>query len=232
LSQPVTSLSFFPYTPSEPGARPLVHGFISSNRIADLVQSYKFKIIQKLVPGLRKEGYTESTGDVSSSRARHDQPRPQAPRAYTPPYADHNPFAEQPGRSPYGNPLSIGRSDLDPIPAHPNPFAPPSLFGGSRSGDGMIVGPDHPIFSDRFNLGRGGGIGGHGHHEGPWGGDGFLPPLGAPPGARFDPIAPFGPGQGRGGPFGLGPRGRGAPPGSGGPDNDEFMPPGAGDMFS
>lgn len=82
----------------------------------------------------------------------------------------------------------------------------------------MFVGPDHPIFGDR---GRGG--------QGRWGGDGFLPPMGAPPGARFDPVAPgvvpFGPGFG-----GRGGRGRGGPPGAGNlhdPDNDEFMPPGA-----
>lgn len=55
-----TSQSFFPYTVSAPGAQPLVHGFISSNRITDFVQSYKLKIIQKLVPGLRKEGYSET----------------------------------------------------------------------------------------------------------------------------------------------------------------------------
>jgi len=77
----------------------------------------------------------------------------------------------------------------------------------------MFVGPDHPI----FGIGRGG------NHSprGPWGGDGYLPPMGAPPGARFDPIGPS---------F---PRGGFAPPGRGGrrldgqdPDNDEFMPPG------
>ena len=93
----------------------------------------------------------------------------------------------------------------------------------------MFVGPNHPMFSDRFTPGRGGGIGGAGHHEGPWGGDGFLPPMGAPPGARFDPIAPvrppFGPGGG-GRPGGIGRPGGRAPPRSGEPDNDEFMPPG------
>ena len=90
----------------------------------------------------------------------------------------------------------------------------------------MFLGPHHPIFSDRFNAGRGDR---QGQREGPWGGDGFLPPMGAPPGARFDPVgpfgSPFGQGPGRGGPFGgLG--GRGGPPRSSEPDNDEFMPPG------
>lgn len=81
----------------------------------------------------------------------------------------------------------------------------------------MFVGPDHPI----FGPGRGRGYG----ERGPWGGDGFLPPMGAPPGARFDPVGP------NIGSFpGIGGRGRGGPPGGGnmrGPDNDEFMPPGA-----
>ena len=100
-------------------------------------------------------------------------------------------------------------------------FAPPSLFPGS-DGDGMFVGPNHPIF--------GGGLGGQAG-RGPWGGDGFLPPLGAPPGARFDPVGP-GLGPFPGGPippFGGRGLGRGTP-GSGNmrdPDPDEFMPPGA-----
>ena len=86
----------------------------------------------------------------------------------------------------------------------------------------MFVGPNHPIFGPGM---RGGGLG----REGPWGGDGFLPPMGAPPGARFDPvgpgIGPLGPfpgqfpGQGRGTPRGGGPFG-------GDPDNDEHPPPG------
>ena len=226
-----------------------MHGFISSNRITDFVQSYKLKIVQNLVPGLRKEGYTESpentyvlgvqseanilsessSSDRPSSQSGQGQPRFQAPRAPTPPYPRHDPFGVYPSHVPSNNPLSIGRQDLDPLPAHPNPFGPSPLFGGPSRGDGMFVGPGHPIFSDRFTPGRGGGIGGHGHHEGPWGGDGFLPPMGAPPGARFDPVGPFGSpsgqGPGRGGPFG-GAGGAGGPLRRHDPDNDEFMPPG------
>ncbi len=40
----------------------------------------------------------------------------------------------------------------------------------------MFVGPNHPI----FGVGRGGT--GLGPQRGPWGGDGYLPPMGAPPG--------------------------------------------------
>jgi hypothetical protein len=87
----------------------------------------------------------------------------------------------------------------------------------------MFVGPDHPIFSGRVP----GGLGGPGG-QGRWGGDRFLPPMGAPPGARFDPVGP-GPFPGGIGGIGGG-RGRGGPRGGrnlGEPDNDEFMPPGA-----
>lgn len=82
----------------------------------------------------------------------------------------------------------------------------------------MIVGPSHPMFQDRFGSGQ----------QGPrWGGDGFLPPIGAPPGARFDPVGPFGsPSRGGFGGEVPGPR-RGFGPRGGEPDNDEFMPPGA-----
>lgn len=82
----------------------------------------------------------------------------------------------------------------------------------------MFVGPNHPVFGGAFGSRR------DPAGRGPWGGDGYLPPMGAPPGARFDPVhpGPFGPG---GIPFG-GMGGR-APRRQGDPDNDEFMPPGA-----
>lgn len=84
------------------------------------------------------------------------------------------------------NPLEVGRQDMDPIPlqSQPNAFVPPSVYS-SRSRDGMIVGPNHPIF------GTSGVNHNHSNYdEGPWGGDGFLPSLGAPHGARFDPVGP------------------------------------------
>lgn len=93
-----------------------------------------------------------------------------------------------------------------------NPFTPPNIF--PQGGNGMFVGPDHPIFGGRRREPIG--------DRGPWGGDGYLPPMGAPPGARFDPVGPD-PLAGRG--PGSGPLGGGRS--SGDPDNDEFMPPGA-----
>ncbi|KAI0082562.1 hypothetical protein K474DRAFT_1611711 [Panus rudis PR-1116 ss-1] len=219
-----TSPSFYPHDVSGANAAPLVHGFISSNRVADFISQLQLTIIQKIMPGLRKEGYTESSENnsgASGSRPPNpaSQPRPQP---VSPPYAPRNdPLQVTP---PFVPP--VGRSDLDPFPR--NPFAPPSLFPGN-DGDGMFVGPSHPIFGGS-RPGQG-GIGG----RGPWGGDGFLPPMGAPPGARFDPVGP-GLGPHPGGPIPGVPRpgaGRGVP-GSGNmndPDNDEFMPPGARDMF-
>ncbi|KAH9899744.1 PI31 proteasome regulator N-terminal-domain-containing protein [Cubamyces lactineus] len=215
-----TSPSFYPHDLSASIPPPLVHGFISSNRINDFVSQLKLTTIQKLIPGLRKEGYTEQTeGNAGPSQPRRPEgPVPARPQPEQPPYAPEDIYRGPIPR----NPLEVGRRDRDPFPT--NPFAPAPLFPDS-SGDGMFVGPNHPIFGPGM---RGQGPGG----MGPWGGDGFLPPLGAPPGARFDPIGPSPlPGPpgfpGRGNP----PRGRGGPFGGQEPDNDDFMPPGSRDMF-
>lgn len=198
-----TSPSFYPYHMDASNQQPLVYGFISSNRVTDFISQFKLKIVQKLLPGLQKEGYIEESATPASSSSAQppsqDQRNPH-PRPLTPPNVPY-PRSALPR-----NPLEIGRRDLDPFPV--NPFAPPSLFP-PNSGDGMFVGPDHPIF-------------GRGATEpfadrGPWGGDGFLPPLGAPPGARFDPVGPR---------FLGGNNSRLPRRGNTQPDNDEFMPPG------
>ncbi|KIK95501.1 hypothetical protein PAXRUDRAFT_11405 [Paxillus rubicundulus Ve08.2h10] len=214
-----TSPSFYPYDLSEPCAQPLVHGFISSNRIADFVSQFKLKIVQKLVPGLKKEGYAEEVEDASMNAGSANLPQavnppPARPRPITPPedFPYHLPSHILPE-----NPLEIGRRDLEPFGM--NPFSPPPLFPG-HGGDGMFVGFDHPIF------GRRGGR--PDNFRGPWGGDGYLPPMGAPPGARFDPVGPN-PGNPLRPTFGRRPRGGGN--NTRDPDNDEFMPPGASDMF-
>ncbi|TFK29359.1 hypothetical protein FA15DRAFT_632367 [Coprinopsis marcescibilis] len=213
-----TSPSFYPFTLGSDASKSLVHGFISSNRVTDFVAQLKLKIIQRLIPGLQKDGYSEgseTTSSTPSAPSSSQNPPPARPRPVPAPDApDFIPY--QPGGTfPSGNPLEIGRSDLDPFPR--NPFAPPSLFppGG---GDGMFVGPNHPMFGarDRYDNSL----------RGPWGGDGYLPPLGAPPGARFDPVGPAFPNRPNRGPFAPG-GGRNARD----PDNDEFMPPGMRDMF-
>ncbi|KAI7864359.1 hypothetical protein BDF14DRAFT_1835590 [Spinellus fusiger] len=90
----------------------------------------------------------------------------------------------------------------------------------------MLVGPHHGMYTmdpDRNNHGL----------EDP----SYLPRGSVPPGARFDPIAPFGSPSGRGRGMGMGRGGnRFNPRGpshafSGEPDNDELMPPGYDSMF-
>ncbi|TDL29706.1 hypothetical protein BD410DRAFT_736820 [Rickenella mellea] len=207
------SQSFYPHDIGAEEAAPLVHGFISSTRVADFVSQYKLKILQQLMPGLRKEGYTEELQDSSSNSSSIQRPDPDPqPQPVRPAPYPEGPFQppRHPSHIPSGNPLEIGRRDLDPF-GFDNPFNPPPLFPTS-GGDGMFVGPDHPIFGNRRP-----------NRSGPWGGDGFLPPMGAPPGARFDPVGPWPPGR----------RPNPRAPGFGGPDNDEFMPPhGSDDMFS
>ncbi|KAI1796258.1 PI31 proteasome regulator N-terminal-domain-containing protein [Ganoderma leucocontextum] len=215
-----TSPSFFPHDLSS-SSTPLAHGFISSNRVDDFIAQFKLTTVQKLIPGLRKEGYSETATETSAGPSQPQAPAPEAPPAR--PRPEEPPLP--PARPPFGypsprNPLEIGRRDRDPFPT--NPFAPPPLFP-DNGGDGMFVGPNHPIFGPGM---RGPGPGG----MGPWGGDGYLPPLGAPPGARFDPV---GPGIGPGAPFPgrMPPGGRNGPFGGQEPDNDEFPPPGSRDMF-
>ncbi|KAK9898085.1 hypothetical protein P389DRAFT_65582 [Cystobasidium minutum MCA 4210] len=169
--------------------------FNSPTRLNDLIKAYKVQVIQKLLPGLVKPGYNEenttsardggnSGGNAPPPSAGPSQPRPDLGgegdgRIGTPPN-----FLRPPG---YGqNPLEIGRSDLDPLGGQVGRLP-------GAGGDGMLVGPNHPLFNrERSQENPLGGGAGQAGQRGPWGGDGFLPPLGAPPGARFDPITPFG----------------------------------------
>jgi proteasome inhibitor subunit 1 (PI31) len=96
------------------------------------------------MPGLRKDGYTESVESSSSSSRPPERGPAPAPRPERPPDAPethpfYQPFTPR-------NPLEIGRRDRNPFPN--NPFVPPPLF--SDDGDGMFVGPNHPIFNPRL----------------------------------------------------------------------------------
>ncbi|KAN0064993.1 hypothetical protein ACQY0O_002051 [Thecaphora frezii] len=227
-------------------ARQIRGAFTSIHRCNDLVTAFKNSIVVPLVPNLQKEGFQpSSTTDTltSSSQPRSGAgpgtggasvPPPRSPYSSEPPDT-----SSYPGVVPFRNPLVIGDRDLDPLggasPSLPSPFggrhgifgggeigAPPPFPGGPGgmgipdAGGGMYVGPNHPMFRDRFQnpqgLGGPGGLGG-----------GMVPP-----GARFDPIGPGGfPGAGGGqrGPDvgGARPQPRG---GSGEPDWDELRPPG------
>lgn len=155
----------------------------------DLIKAYKVQVIQKLLPGLVKPGYNEER-DGNTSNGGGSAPPPSAggpsqPRPDIGGIGGEAPpnFPSRPG---YGqNPLEIGRSDLDPLGGQVGRLP-------GAGGDGMYVGPNHPLFNRERSQENPLGGGNNGPQRGPWGGDGFLPPLGAPPGARFDPITPFG----------------------------------------
>ncbi|KAI8098696.1 PI31 proteasome regulator N-terminal-domain-containing protein [Halteromyces radiatus] len=211
-----TSSSFYPY--SKDSDQPLVHGFISTSRFNDFLILYKINIIQRLIPGLTKPGYTEEQSTTSTQSApSSSQPAPsQSPPPIRPPIFDTPTSPDEP----YSGIPSVGDDDLNPLGA---PVRIPESL--RRPGGGMYVGPDHPIFSGR-------------HHDDNdsadiFGGPQPLPRGSVPPGARFDPIGPFGANPTR---RGRGAFGRGRGQGRGGqfpgePDNDELPPPGFNDMF-
>ncbi|KAG8860931.1 hypothetical protein FRB91_000127 [Serendipita sp. 411] len=191
----------------------LIHGYVSSDRLAEFITRYIKEVLQPLLPELNYDARQTSDSPPPRSTEAPQQAQSQSrlldTQQETQPPSLHRPF-NLPERQ--DNPLEIGRSDLDPFP---NPFAGKSPIQPLNPGGGMYVGPGHPMFGG--HPAQPGGVGGS------RGRGGVLPPLGAPPGARFDPIVPFGAGgiggfPGRGGP----PRGG---PFTGEPDNDEFLPP-------
>ncbi|RMJ26488.1 hypothetical protein PHISP_02639 [Aspergillus sp. HF37] len=199
--------------------------FISTPRLNDLIGLFKINVIQKLAPGLYKEGYEEPARAIRENRVEErpqydplrDEPQPARP------YPFDDPLAAAPRRPPAGdflppgfeneyeinrpprgyvpdggrNPLNIGARDLYPPGLGPNdPLR--GTMGPGFGGGGM-----HPTFDDPLFGGR-------------QGGGGYDPQ--APPGSRYDPVGPGqeGPPFGRGqGPFGRG--GSGGFGGFGGP---------------
>ncbi|CAI8008584.1 Proteasome inhibitor PI31 subunit [Geodia barretti] len=121
------------------------------------------------------------------------------------------------------------RGDYDPLrvgpPRHPgvspaNPFGMPTPFGyGDADRFPFGGGGGGMVFDPLRGGGRMGGGGGFGGPPGP------FPPPGYVPGARWDPVTPFG--------GGLPARGGGRPGRHHGePDPDHLPPPGSDDMFS
>lgn len=211
--------------------------FISAGRMTDAASLLKLQIIQKLAPGLQKEGYEESAHRASPNTAAEAQ------GGYRPPGADREGEPQ-----PAHNPL---RDDRLPPHAQPRPFNDPLAAEPRRPYPAGDFPP--PGFEDEYEINRPqGGIGGGrrplnigerdlyppglGPHD-PLRGGGFGPSGGGmhptfddpmfggrpgggaggygglvPPGARYDPIGP-----GDGPPRDL----RGGPrfPGGGGPPN-------------
>ncbi|TPX53742.1 hypothetical protein PhCBS80983_g06187 [Powellomyces hirtus] len=212
----------FPYTTTQQqqqlgggGESALQSAFASADRLHAVLTEFRVKIVQQLIPGLDKPGFEEwKNRPEPTTTSTHAPPYHPIPSPHTDP---HFPYGSGsggshlhptfPGRSPY----TIGDTDLDPLAASPGLVFPHT--GGLSQGGSMFVGPDHPMF----------------HHGG--GGvprpDRYLPPGAVPPGARFDPIGPFGPRPG-GGPGGP-PLGGPPPPGRGGPRGPGF--PGGGMPF-
>lgn len=202
--------------------------FISAARITDLAALLKLNIIQKLAPGIRKEGYEESAHAASNiqrpspppsaaSRERDEQRPDRDPLRDDrfPPYAQphplHDPLAAGPRRPyPVGDFPPPGFEDEYEINRPPGN----GPYGGARRplniGERDLyppgLGPHDPLRGPG-GFGPGGGIGGGGMHPtfddpmfGGVGGEGGLggPGWRAPPGARYDPVGP-GDGVPRGG---------------------------------
>lgn len=228
--------------PQEDLAKKLQDVFISDGRLSDFGALLKLSIIQKLAPGLNKEGYEDSSTqendeasgvreDRGSGRSRYN-PREDEPRN---PPQDPEPARPHPFADPLAQPYPRNRPLPEPIPGFEDEYEinrPPR--GGLRDDRNPLgmghndlyppgLGPHDPL---RPHLGGGlprpGGMGGGMHPTfddplfGGQGGQGIYDPM-APPGSRYDPVGPGGaPRDNRGGPRfpgGGGPGGfRGGPP--------------------
>ncbi|KAL4898090.1 PI31 proteasome regulator N-terminal-domain-containing protein [Aspergillus ambiguus] len=222
------SNSALPLPASVDLANSLNDTFISTARLNDLIALFKINVIQKLAPGLYKEGYEDpgrSTREEQQQQTQQprrdplrDDPLPRPAR----PYPFDDPLAAGPRRPiPAGDFPPPGFEDEFEIQRPPRGF--PGMGGGHplNIGDRDLyppgLGPNDPI---RGGIGPGlGGAGGGGMHPtfddplfgGRGGRQGYDPQ--APPGSRYDPVGP-----GSGPPFGQGPSfgGRGAGGGFGG----------------
>lgn len=183
----------------------------ASTQLAQFNQRFRQQIVSRLIQPSTNASSSSATGGSSSTDSSR---QPQPPRS-TGPTEPFNVSSNE-------NPLNIGRSDLDPLA---------SLTRPPNSGTGMLVGPEHPMFTGGFHDFEDPSM--------PSTNPLRLPPGAVPQGARFDPFTPLGGHPGvPGGLRGRGGRGRGGRGGRGGfgprsgePDNDEFGPPGYSDMF-
>lgn len=187
------------------------NAFISGGRMEDLSSLFKLNVIQKLIPGLRKEGYEETANTAEREAASSATRQPRRDEEDRPPardpLRDDQPAPARP--YPFNDPLAAAPRPQRPIPD----FAPPGFedehelqrpagrfplpgqpFGGVGDRDLYPpgLGPHDPL-----RMGPGGGYrGGGGMHptfddplfQGQGGQGGYDPR--APPGARYDPIGP------------------------------------------
>jgi len=203
-------------TSQDDARRKLIDVFISVGRLSDLGSLMRLNVIQKLVPGLYKEGYEESRSQQTTSPRQTREPAP----GREPNRPNHDPLREDrdpPARPfPLHDPLAQPRRPMgdrpmpEPMPGFEDeletqrgprgmmPGAFPSI--GDRDLYPQGLGPNDPIRGG-VGPGFGGPMGGGGMHptfddplfagQGQRGG-GFNPQ--APQGSRYDD--PFGPGMG------------------------------------
>ncbi|KAL1960428.1 hypothetical protein VTO42DRAFT_7727 [Malbranchea cinnamomea] len=181
--------------------------FISAARLGDLISLFKLNVIQRLAPGLQKEGYEDTRQET-----RRGEPVRQ-PREDEPPRDPlRDPHLPEPARPyPFNDPLAA--PPRPPIPA--GDFPPPGFedeyeinrpprgfhpgYGerrplniGERDLYPPGLGPHDPL-RGHFGPTGGGGGGMHPTYDDPiFGGrgnrQGYDPQV--PPGARYDPVGP------------------------------------------
>lgn len=197
--------------------------FISPARLSDLIGLFKINVIQKLAPGLYKEGYEDLSQvlrEQPEDRRRHDPLRDDALPQPARPYPFDDPLAAAPRRpNPPGDFAPPGFEDEYEINRPPRGY-PPGMGGRSpyNIGDRDLyppgLGPNDP-FRGTIGPGARGGGGMHPTFDDPLfggtgdeGSGGYNPQV--PPGARYDPVGPGEPPVGRNpGPFGRRPGGGG-----------------------
>ncbi|KAK4982188.1 hypothetical protein LTR66_009420 [Elasticomyces elasticus] len=203
--------------------RNLINIYISVGRLSDLGSLMRLNIVQKLMPGLRKDGYQEdnavATGaqrQPASGRAREEPRRDPLREDYQPParpYPFQDPLAQPRRPLPDGGFQPPGFDDEYDMIRPPRPLHGGPGFGniGERDLYPQGLGPNDPF----RNIGPHGGLGGGGggmhptfddplfDGRGGRGGQGGGYDPHAPPGARYDPVGPGGAprGSGRGGGF-------------------------------
>jgi hypothetical protein len=216
----------------EEAKRQLQDVFISAGRLSDFGSLMRISLIQKLAPGIHKEGYEETQEGQSSQRQPPPGREPEQPR-YDPLREDRDPPARPHPLGPLHDPLAHPRRPMpEPMPGFEDEYET------LRPPRGGIPGGGPPRYGDRDLYPQGLGprdplYGGVGPGLGPPGGGGMHPtfddPLFArqgqrgqgydpqnPPGSRYDPV---GPGMG-GHPRGAGMGGRPPNPFGGFGDGD------------
>ncbi|KAI4214864.1 MAG: hypothetical protein LQ351_002577 [Letrouitia transgressa] len=138
------SESSFPFTMSEgdgseSSRRKLQNLFISAGRVTDLGNLMKIQIIQKVAPGLHKEGYEESAHAASTADTHQQR---QSPLHRTDPSPAHD----------------ILRDDRMPPHAQPRPFNDPLASAPRRPYPAGDFPP--PGFEDEYEINRPAGVAG------------------------------------------------------------------------